>query len=91
MDTSGFKSLAKNWIRSHDVMRRLINYLQILNGKIENYKLIVRQGIRYYDKTEDANRAERLNEVNDYKNEIKNNINFQDIIEKLKNIKNSIK
>ncbi len=43
MDTSGFKSLAKNWIRSHDVMRRLINYLQILNGKIENYKLIVCQ------------------------------------------------
>ena len=74
-----------------DAIRLLINYLQILNGKIENYKLIVRQGIRYYDKTEDANRAERLNEVNDYKNEIKNNINFQDIIEKLKNIKNSIK
>lgn len=74
-----------------DVIRRLINYLQILNGKIENYKLIVRQDTRYYDKTVDANRAERLNEVNDYKNEIKNNINFQDIIEKLKNIKNSIK
>jgi hypothetical protein len=74
-----------------DVIRRLINYLQILNGKIENYKLIVRKDTRYYDQTVDANRAKSQNEVDNYKNEIKNNINFQDIIEKLKNIKNSIK
>lgn len=74
-----------------DDIRRLIHRLLILNKKIENYILIVRQDNRYWDKEVDARRAESQNEVNDYKNEIVHDINFQDIIEKLENIKNSIK
>ena len=70
-------------------IRDLIRGLLKLNGKIEEYILVVRNP-SYWDKKVDAMNAKNLNEVNDYKNSILNSINFQDIIEKLENIKNSV-
>ena len=73
-----------------DDIRSLTRYLLILNIKIENYKLIVRENPSYWKPEVDAKNARSLNEVKDYKNFILKEINFQDIIEKLENIKNSI-
>ncbi len=72
-------------------IRRLIHVLPILNQKIENYKSIVLRNLNYWEKEVDKSRAISQKEVNDYKDIIKNGINFQDIIEKLNNIKDSIK
>ena len=71
-------------------IRSLTRCLLILNGKIENYKLIVSENPSYWKPEVDAKNARSLNEVNDYRNSILIDINFQDIMDKLENIKNSV-
>ena len=73
-----------------DKIRLLTHYLLILNEKIKNYKLNICKDSSYWDKEVDAKRAKSQNEVNDYRNLILNSIDFQDIMEKLENIKNSV-